>query len=71
MAKITVDDLMELNIEERLVFLEDAWDRIAAEPDSVPLTQAQREELDRRLEAHRRNPSRGSSWKEVRSRLQP
>lgn len=36
---------------------------------SVSLTPAQREELDRRLEDYRQHPGEGSPWEEVRSRI--
>jgi putative addiction module component (TIGR02574 family) len=37
-------------LSERILLVEDIWDSIAKVPESVPLTPAQREELDRRLE---------------------
>ena len=38
-------------------------------PESVTLTDAQREELDRRLEDYHRHPDEGSSWETVKSRI--
>ena len=35
----------------------------------VPLTQAQREELDRRLDDFQNHPDQGSCWEEVRERI--
>ena len=37
----------KLSVEERLVLVEELWDSIA---EATPLTEAQRAELDRRLE---------------------
>jgi putative addiction module component (TIGR02574 family) len=34
-----------------------------------PLTDAERQELDRRLDAYHRDPAAGSSWEEVKARL--
>lgn len=62
-------DLSELSIAERIQLAEDLWDSITETPESVPVTEAQRQELDRRLEAYRQNPSSGSTWKDVRQRL--
>lgn len=42
---------------------------IAAIPEAVPLSEDQKMELDRRLEAYHRNPDAGSPWIEVRERL--
>ncbi|MBT3199873.1 MAG: hypothetical protein HN350_08145 [Phycisphaerales bacterium] len=33
------------------------------------LTEDQKEELDRRLDAYHQNPDRGSSWETVRQRI--
>jgi putative addiction module component (TIGR02574 family) len=69
MNKISVADVLALSVSERILLVEDIWDSIAKVPESVPLTPAQREELDRRLEDYHRNPRDGSPWEEVRSRV--
>ena len=69
MSKVSVADVLELSISERIQLVEDIWDSIANVPQSVPLTAAQREELDRRLEDYRQHPDEGSPWEEVRSRI--
>lgn len=43
--------LKNLSIDQRLQIVEDIWDSIAAEQQSLPLTQEQKIELDRRLDA--------------------
>jgi putative addiction module component (TIGR02574 family) len=58
-----------LSIPQRLVLVEELWDSIAVTPDAVPLTDAQKYDLDRRLEAYRDNPTAGATWDEVQSRL--
>ena len=62
---VTIADLLELSVAERIQLVEDLWDSIAAVPEALPLTDAQREELDRRLDAYHRDPSAGSPWEEV------
>jgi len=62
-------EILELDVAERIRLLEVAWDSIAADPDAVPLTQAQKEELDSRLGDYHRDPSPGSSWEDVRKRI--
>ena len=66
MKKITTADVLELSVPERIELVEDIWDNIAAAPDSIPLTNAQREELDGRLDSYHQNPKAGSPWEVVR-----
>lgn len=58
-----------LGIEERLTLVEEIWDSIAADSTAVPLTQAQRDELDRRIADHEANPNDVVSWEEVKTKL--
>lgn len=60
----------ELSVEERLLLVEEIWDSIAAERESVPLTDAQRIEIRRRLAEHRAHPERAVSWEDAKSRVQ-
>ena len=59
-----------LTVEERLELLERLWDSLVDTPERIPLTEAQREELDRRLDDFERDPSIGIPWDEVRKRIQ-
>ncbi len=52
------------------MLVEAIWDSIAAAPEALQLTDAEREELDRRWKAYERDPSLGSPWAEVRARIQ-
>ena len=69
MAKVSVADVMGLSVSERIQLVEDIWDSIATVPESIALSPAQREELERRLEDYRQHPEEGSPWEEVRSRI--
>ena len=70
MNKVSVAELLKLSISERIQLVEDVWDSIAAVPDAVPLTDPQKEELDRRLDSYHQNPDAGSPWELVRERIQ-
>jgi len=48
-------DIFDLPLDERMQLVEDLWDSIAAEQEALPITEAQRAELDRRLEAFERD----------------
>ncbi|MFO0863972.1 MAG: addiction module protein [Gemmataceae bacterium] len=58
-----------LSVEERMRLLEEIWDSIAEEQPDLPLTEAQRQDLDRRIDAYEANPNAGSPWEEVKARL--
>ena len=44
-------------------------DRKSGAPEELSLTEAQKAELDRRLDAYLLNPEEGSSWEDVRERF--
>lgn len=69
MKPITVNDLLELPVVERLQLVEDLWDSIAEVPEAIELSENQRAELDRRLEAYHEDPETGSPWDEVKERI--
>jgi len=58
-----------LSTDERLDLLERLWDSLSATPDEVPVTPAQRAELDRRSDALDRDVAKGRAlgvpWDEV------
>ena len=62
-------DILNLSVSERIQLVQDIWDSIAEVPDSVALTDEQKAELDRRLEAYHRDPNAGSPWSVVRERF--
>jgi len=69
MKSIRLSDVLELPVSERLKLVEAIWDSIADAPEALELSDAQRSELDRRLEEYERNPSSGSPWSEVKARI--
>jgi putative addiction module component (TIGR02574 family) len=56
-----------LGVDERLTLVEEIWDSIAADSAAVPLTDAQRSELDRRIKEHEANPDDVVSWDKVKT----
>jgi putative addiction module component (TIGR02574 family) len=43
-------DISTLTVEQRLELLDEIWVSLYETPQAIPLTEAQREELDRRIE---------------------
>jgi putative addiction module component (TIGR02574 family) len=69
---INLDDLTP---EEQLDLLEEIWDRLSQDPAGIPLSDAQRSELDGRLDALelaiQAGRPLGVPWVDVRERLKP
>lgn len=60
-------DITSLSRQERLALLEELWDSL--DPSDLPLTTAQRDELDRRLEEMESDPGAGIPWEQVFQRI--
>jgi putative addiction module component (TIGR02574 family) len=56
-----------LAVEDRLDLVEQIWDSIAADNPSLPLTDHQRAELDRRISDHDTNPDDVVSWEDLKA----
>lgn len=56
-----------LSVAERIQLVQEIWDSVATE-EAVPLTEAQKQEIDRRLAAHRVDPEAVVSWDTVKAR---
>ena len=67
--RISISELRLLSPEQRLILVEALWDSLVEQPDAVPVTDAQKRELDARLEAHGRDSDGGASWNDVRDRI--
>ena len=64
----TLAEIVSLSVDERLRLVEAIWDSIAAaEPGQPELTEAQRQELERRLAAHTASPEDVVPWEEVKA----
>ncbi len=57
----------KLSISDRILLVEEIWDTIAEENQAFELTDAQKQELDRRLESARSNPGQGRTWDEIKA----
>lgn len=54
-----IDSLRTLPIVERIRIVEDLWDSIAVDQATLSLTDEQRAELDRRLDAYESDGTKG------------
>jgi len=69
MKRELVAEILALPIQERMRLVEAIWDSISVVPEALPLTQWQREELDRRLAEYEADPEAGSTLEDVFDRI--
>ena len=67
MSSNLTEEAKKLSIPERLALVEEIWDSIAEDNEYFELTEEQRQELDRRLDSFRTNPSQGRTWEEIKA----
>jgi putative addiction module component (TIGR02574 family) len=65
----TIPDVNRLSPAEKLLLVSELWDDLAEHPSEVPVTREQIAELDRRMEAYRRDPSQVTSWEAIQQRI--
>ena len=70
MKRISIADVVALPVAERLRLVDAIWNSIAEVPEQLPLSPAQAQELDRRLNAFEEDQTQGCPWEEVRARLE-
>ncbi len=58
-------DLGRLSTEERLGLLERVWESLSRSPESIPLTESQRQDLNDRLNELESHGPDGLTWDEV------
>lgn len=59
----------QMSPAERILYVQDLWDRIAEHPEDVPVSDEMKATLDRRLEEHRADPDSAIPWETVKARL--
>ena len=62
-------DYSDLTPVERLELAQKLGDSVPDAEVELPLTKAQRDELDRRLEEYERDPEAGETWASVRDEI--
>lgn len=58
-----------LSAADRLVLLQEIWDSLAATPEQIPVTESQKQDLDRRLAELDADPGIGLTWEEIKARV--
>ena len=69
MTRVSLDQILELPATDRVEIAQIIWESVFEHPDAVPLTQAQKDELERRWRAFEQNPDEGEPWDNVKRSL--
>jgi len=64
-----VAEIFELSVAERIQIVEDIWDSISNAPEELTLSEAEKLELDNRLESYKQNPNEGIEWETLKKNL--
>jgi putative addiction module component (TIGR02574 family) len=62
-------EIDNLNVEERLELIESLWESLIVDPSNVPVTDAQKQLLDERLDAIDAGDDTGTPWEDVKARI--
>lgn len=65
-----IPEIESLSTSEKILLVEDLWDRIAVDESSVPIPQSHKEELDSRLHRYRSQPGNLLSLEELQERVE-
>lgn len=66
---MTLEEILQLPVEERLRLVEAVWDSLAATPDAIPMSETVRAEIERRDADDERNPEDVIPWADVKALL--
>ena len=69
MSQISVADILELPVQERIQLVEVIWESIAAVPHAIEVSPELKTELEARLADFEQNPDGGYSWDQVKAHL--
>ena len=67
MSSNLTEEAKKLPVDERIALVEEIWDSIAEDNGCFELTEAQKQELDRRIRSIQQNPDAGRSWDDIKS----
>ena len=65
-----IPEIDSLSTSEKILLVEDLWDRIAVGESRVPVPQSHKEELDRRLGHYKSHPGSLLSLDELQERIE-
>jgi putative addiction module component (TIGR02574 family) len=65
----TLDQIKTLDLNDRIQLVQAIWDSIADETDYPELTDAEKQEFDRRIAEHDADPDNVFTWEELKASI--
>ena len=65
-----IPEIERLSTSEKILLVEDLWDRIAVDESNVPVPQSHKDALDRRMQRYKSHPGTLLSLEELQARIE-
>ena len=62
-----MQEILEMSVAERILMIEKIWDSI--DPNTIPLSKAHEQELERRLDRYQKGETTFVTWDSIKSEL--
>lgn len=69
MSTLSERDILALSVSERIQLAQDIWDSVTQVPESLIVSDEEKDEIERRLSAYHQDPNAGSPWSVVQDRI--
>jgi putative addiction module component (TIGR02574 family) len=69
MIKEKIPELQKLSTADKFALAVELWDELSSNPDEIPVTEEQLNELDRRFEEYRQDPDKVVTWEDAKARI--
>jgi len=66
---MSIDEIKQLDITERIILVEEIWDSIAKEQENIGLSAYEKSILDERLNSLESNSDDLMSWDEMKAKI--
>ncbi|MBM4146431.1 MAG: addiction module protein [Nitrospira sp.] len=70
MRALDIPQIEKLSIPEKILLVEDLWDKIIADEYDISVPQSHKKELSKRLRKHKTTPGSLLSLKELKTRIE-
>jgi putative addiction module component (TIGR02574 family) len=69
MIKEKIPELQKLSAADKFALAVELWDELSSNPEEIPVTEEQLNELDRRVEEYRKDPDKVVTWEDAKARI--